>query len=133
FVSDTFYWMQSEMPQGIAFTAVAFAYLEKFKPGGKQKIGQVLLLTFLASAMCFYHPLLVFPTAFIITFFLLSSDITVDKRIILYFSLVIVITIILKKTLLSNAYEDSAMGRVANLADLFPNYFQLASNKVFLK
>src|SRR5580693_226677 len=80
FVSDTFYFMQSQLPEAIALLMILFSILE-----GKQLNTTSLLswcvLALLVITVVFFHPIAVFVIFFCSLFFILSKQLLIDKRL----------------------------------------------------
>lgn len=130
-VTDTFYWIQSELQQGLAFLLLYFALLysenanEWFNRWYSYPIMALMLVT-----IAFFHPLLLFPFLFCTSFLFISSP---SLKRILIGSLVFYFLIIVVKTFLfRTAYDSTAMSGLGNFIKLFPNYFAMPSNSQFL-
>lgn len=130
-VTDTFYWIQSEFPQGIAFTILFFAAWNNYKT--PQLSGIALAVFFLMLlTVAFFHPLLLIVFLFLMGFTYLSNKEAINQPLAIA-SLVFVFVILFFKTLVLTAqYEAQAMGGLRNFFTLFPNYFTIASNKNFI-
>lgn len=130
-VTDTFYWIQSELPQGIAFLILYFAVL--FSVHNNQKIRNWILIPVLATmvvTIVFFNPLLVFLFIFFTVFLYLDHP---SLREYLKASFLFYILILIIKSLFFKTYYDSnAIEGVKNFITLFPDYIFLASNKQFL-
>lgn len=65
-VNDTFYWIQSELPQGLAWLLLYYAYIEKKGCGeiSRKPLLHFLLILFIQS----FHPLLFFPILYVLLF-----------------------------------------------------------------
>ncbi len=130
-VTDTFYWMQSELPQGLAFMILYFALLrwlhkkEEFTKWLFYPILGVMIFT-----IVFFHPLLVFPFLFFSIFLYMQYDYLRDalKGSLLLYLLIFVI----KSFLLRSGYDSTAISGMSNFKKLFPDYIFLQSNKQFL-
>ncbi|MFK7807337.1 MAG: hypothetical protein AB8F74_05980 [Saprospiraceae bacterium] len=135
-VTDTFYWIQSEFPQGLALLIFYFALLYQSKDYNKNQLWLThLLLAVLNIALVFFHPLLVFPYLFSVLFLFLKNrtlnnpvlKIQLIKSAILFFSILVIKSIFFK-----TEYESNSMQGVNNFVKLFPDYFSINSNKEFL-
>lgn len=134
-VTDTFFWIQSELPQGLAFMVLFFGMLSR-KDSWKAfyKVELLLFLPMIAT-IAYFHPLIFIPFSFICAFYWLSStSIGVDRKLIAASFGLFWTTFILKNTLLKaeHAYESTAMGGLKNFIGLFPNYFFIEANANFI-
>ena len=130
-VNHTFYWMLSELPQGIAVMLLYFAIISKL-PDRSTKYDWIIfpLLAFMIIALVFYHPLMLFPFLFTSLFVYWQKPHlrTYIKGGVLLFILVLG----MKSLFFNTAYESNATGKVKNFISFFPDYFSLKSNKIFL-
>lgn len=130
-VTDTFYWIQSELPQGLAFLILYFAFLlHTEKVEQKYNWCWYPLLGVMCYALVFFHPLMLFPFLFCSVYFYIHNDSNKGllKASLLFFILLLAIKSLVFKT----NYDSNAMGRIDNLIRYFPNYFSLESNQLFL-
>ncbi len=129
-VTDTFYWIQSELPQGIAWMFLFFSALLSDR---RKEFSAVLipLLGFLLFTASFSHPLLIFPFFFILFYLFLNKDIAYKDFISagLMYSLFYGLKLLFFKS----KHDSGAMSASANFIELFPNYLTLESNKEFAK
>lgn len=127
-VTDTFYWIQSELPQGLAFLLLYFSFWTYFQKNGKFSKWWVqgLNLVFIIFIV-FFHPLIVFPFGFIIAFQFISNP-AYRKGLfiisVLFFSVLVIKTLFFK-----TEYDSTSMSGLKNFITLFPNYLNLQSNK----
>lgn len=133
-VTDTFYWVQSELPQGMAVLLLATALMLHGGSVGLNgfKLG---LLFVLWITVLYAHPMLAFPGMFIWFFFYdrRSEQPLANPSLVLGSAVFSVLFLIIKNKLLGpSGYDSEAMSRIKNLQSLFPNYFDLASNRIFL-
>lgn len=129
--TDTFYWIQSELQQGLAFMMVVFAWLQKQdnqKPGALSLIVIAAFITFLN----FFHPLLIAPVAYGFAFLVLRTPNRRHQWLLIAASAFFVIVYYAKSKLLVTAYEEQAGKGIDNFGLLFPHYFGIASNRRFL-
>lgn len=134
FVSHTFYWIQSELPQGLAFLVIVFAAFEKYHPVSGHKFSFKFLFTAAFSFLALFHPLLIFPIVYFFLFNFLSAD--QSKKILkeyFFYTLVFMVVLVFKSFVFkATSYEQSALGGLKNFGHLFPDYFSMPSNKDFL-
>ncbi len=126
--THTFFWIQSEMPQGAAYMFLLFGLVDNRLQEGKPAVPLVGTLLLLFTA--FTHPLLLFPFLFITGFLVLSHP--QHKRWLAGLGAVGLSLFVVKSTLMGNAYERSAMGGLKNIFTRFPHYLGLQSNKNFV-
>jgi hypothetical protein len=132
-VTHTFYWVQSEFPQGLAFLILYFGILHYTIVEDKLSIKTIWLLPLLCLllfTLVFSHPLMLFPFSFLTFYFLLHSKQT--RPIYLASFLTFGAFYLAKQLFFKTIYESSAMGGLGNFKTLFPNYFGLDSNYSFL-
>lgn len=125
-VADTFYWIQSELPQGLAFMILTFGLITR-KPhfSDYNKLELVLLIPLIIT-VAYFHPLIFIPFSFISIFLFLSAPTyKIDRKILLFSFACFWITYLLKNTLLKveSSYEQGAKSGLENFSTLFPNYF----------
>ncbi len=130
-VTHTFYWAQSELPQGMGFMVFHFGLL--LYMAQRDSVPWYLWLLGISSTgfVIFFHPLSLFAFVFMIAFFALSylsrwRFFAVAFGAYLFFYA-------LKHFLLPTPYESGAMGGLNNFITLFPNYFTIQSNKNLLR
>ncbi len=136
-VKDSFYWIQSELPQGMAFLVLVLALVRRSSTEDGFDKSWVLGLVFLLwVVVAFAHPMLAFATFFALVFFLEKSSEPSPKlqKTLLASAVFMLGFLIIKNKLLGTAeYDAEAMSRVKNLKTLFPHYFEIGSNLDFLR
>jgi hypothetical protein len=135
-VTDTFYWVQSELPQGMALLVLACALMARHRDLSAFPGWQLGLLFGLWFAVAFAHPMLAFPTFFALFFFWekAPSRAAIPSKMLLAAGIFVAFILLVKNKLLgATAYDAGAMSRADNLRKLFPHYFDLASNRDFLR
>ncbi|MEI8280714.1 MAG: hypothetical protein WCG87_13230 [Bacteroidota bacterium] len=132
FVSDTYYWIQSELPQAISIMIVVLAYVHNrsFATANPIALALVFIGIFTAS---FSHPLLLIPFLYCVTFLLLSKDIHIDSKLLYVVTVFYIGMVIIKNLIFKTPYESAAMNSSGKLINTFPHYFQIYSNKRFLQ
>ncbi|MCW3123296.1 MAG: hypothetical protein JWQ38_2788, partial [Flavipsychrobacter sp.] len=131
FVSDTFYWMPSEMPLGIAMLMLVLAYLGNKKDVTVKPAAWALLLAAMVTIV-FFHPLIVFILAFSIIFFMLGGHVVISRRTLLNIGAIYIIVLLTKMLIFRSPYEQHSMSGLKNFVTQFPDYITLFSNKRFL-
>ncbi len=135
FITETFYYTPSQLPQGICLLIVVFAALIKYEKYINNPIYWILL--FIVSILfVFYHPLVLFALLYISGFFILHNLKTkslIDRKSILFILIAYFIIIVFKSTVLRSDYETHSLSGLKNFIKLFPDYFTIYSNKYFLE
>jgi hypothetical protein len=129
-VSDTFFWIQSELPQGMWAMVLYFALFHKSLKQEQPNIWYQSFLSLIAFFLAFAHPLLIFPFLYCYIFFGLKYKRTQFywSQLVIYFSILII-----KQLFFKAAYDSQAMDGLSSFRSLFPNYFSIDTNVQFLK
>ncbi len=127
FVTYTFYWPVSELPQGLLICMVVFALI-----WGRSKPATWGLVVVALVALTFFHPMMFFAMAYTLVFFMLRKDINLDRRVVYVVAAIFFAAAVAKQLLVKSQYEADAMGATNNFVRLFPNYFTNHSNRQFL-
>lgn len=131
-VSKTFFWMQAELPQGCAFMLVMFAMLKSTALSGKDKGKLIMLLPVILMAVSF-HPIIWIPAFFVIAFYSVNLQHVADRRLFWAGSILFIILFYVKTKVFVNSYDDVALSQRRNMLYLFPNWINLASNRILLQ
>lgn len=128
--TDTFFWIQSELPQGLWVLVLYFAL---FRKALLQEISSPLLhsaLFLMTLILVFSHPLIIFPFLYCFIFFGLKYKRTqlFWSQLGIYFSILMI-----KQLFFKSSYDGQAMGGLKNFTLFFPDYFSLDTNIQFLK
>lgn len=128
--THTQYWMLSELSLGASFIFILLAYFGS--PYAEKGIGIGTLVLFALSSVIISssHPLLIFPMVFFIAYEWLI--IARHKKSLIALTLLYIIAFVLKKALLSDAYDENAMNNLNSIVRNFPNYINLDSNRRLL-
>lgn len=133
-VTYTFYWIQIEFAQGIAFTFLFFAFLLRDKKWADYNAVEIALFFTMIFTLAYFHPLMPIVFTFISLFFLLNKSYATTRKTILAALLTFFAIIILKRLIAPpGAYDAAAMSGAGNIIKLFPHYFNLESNLNFLQ
>jgi len=130
-VTDTFFWIQSELPQGLAFLLLFFSFIIH----KKEFASSIWYLPFITIGMLtvtFFHPLILFPFLFIVAFFYTKENLQL-KSILVSLAITFFGIIILKQLFFKTTYDSAAIGGLKNFISFFPDYITLQSNKDFIK
>jgi hypothetical protein len=134
-VKDSFYWITSELPQGMALLIICFAWLLKKGEFASFRWWDWVIWPFLTVTLVYSHPMLVFPFVFLGLFFLIENKGNRALQKLLLFTLGLFLSIVFIKTkiLPLNWYDAMSMERSAEIWARFPHWFDLTSNHDFLK
>lgn len=128
--THTFYWIQSELPQGVAFLFLLLALFDNWLNHHSKPFYFYFVLPILSLFVALAHPLLLFAFVFALLFFAVSHPQKI-KQIsavsIPYFAVYFA-----KNLLFKSEYDSGAMSGLKNFLTLFPNYFFIPSNQEFL-
>lgn len=131
-VSHTFFWVQSELLQGLVFLVLFLAWLKDKYIDSFNPIKHVVFLL-LVLTLVFFHPLIIFPFIFTILYFILFNNDGYDKKTSWTAVLLFVSITVLKNLLLKNSYDSGAMSGLNNFKTFFPNFIFTPSNIQFVK
>ncbi len=130
FLSHTFYWMQSELPQAINLFILVLAVASTVKSNDIKPLALAVIFLGLFIVV-FTHPLAIFPVVYCIIFFLLSKDEPViDKKLLYSIFIFSIGTYLIKVTFFQGGYDSQAMSTVHSLP--FKNIFSIYSNVHFV-
>jgi hypothetical protein len=132
FVSHTFYWIPSELPQTMALLMVLLSIL------GSRDIGSMTPLTWIAAVaititMAFFHPLGAFAVICATAYLYNKRDIFSDKRLLLLSAALFFIIVLIKAIFFRTPYEQHSLSGLKNFEVLFPNYLNTFSNRQFIQ
>jgi len=128
FVSDTFYWIPSELPQGIALLIIIYALIGNRSLNAISPFTWCILFLALVT-VAFYHPLLVFAMAYMFIFFFQQTE---HKKPLWVIGIGFCAILVLKAIFFRTPYEKHSMSGLKNFVALFPHYFSIYSNQQFL-
>ncbi len=130
-VRDAFYWVPSELQQGLAFLLFWTAFVVQFFPFSRW--WQWLIAFIGVICIAYYHPLTVIPFFFLWIFFWLSRP---SFRRPVYYGLAgfMVVMQLFKQKFSSNWYDNAKYAEFFNnLEHFFPHYWNIPSNLYFLQ
>jgi hypothetical protein len=126
--THTFYWVQSELPQAMAYLFILIALLDNIASSNKEAPAYFwLLINILCFTICFTHPLILIPFSFLIIFFYISYS--KKRAVIASVGLIYIYSYLIKVKFFKTPYDSQALDGIKNFTALFPNYFDLQSNK----
>jgi hypothetical protein len=129
--THVFYWIQSELPQGMALMFLYLALLDKVAQKETIPTYFVPLSCLLLFAVTFTHPLLLFPFMFVIGYWWLTRP--GQRKLWLSAALSYLVFCVIKQLFFKTQYDSAALNGVSNFRELFPNYFTIQSNKNFVR
>lgn len=151
FVKDTFFWVTSELAQGLSMLCLAFAWLHRRTDSGVFRWYDWPILAGFMATLVWGHPMLAFPTVFCALFFMLHRDeyalkwgrgvgrisqSVADGRgwgphlaALLIFA---AFWVLKNKILPLNWYDAMSQERAAQIWTRFPHWFDVRSNRDFL-
>lgn len=130
-VSHTFYWIQSELPQGMAVFFIFFAYLESLLTQKSFSIKQVAFIAIGLFVVSFAHPLIIFPFVFVCVYFYLRMP----QRLwnLVYILCMFFLFYGIKMVLFKTYYDSQSINGLKNLLNYFPYYWQMDSMHDFAR
>jgi hypothetical protein len=131
FVSDTFYWTPSEVPQGIAVLLLLLAWSFKKQLAEVRPLMWVVLFLSMLT-LAFFHPLLVFIIIYSVIYFAWNKVGFADRRLLYILLAFYVFSVLLKAIAFKTQYETHSLSGMKNFITQFPDYFTLFSNRRFL-
>ncbi len=126
--SCSFFWAQSELPQGLAFLLLALSAV--LWGAHRNWILNILLLLPVFTVVVFFHPLIIFPLVFAIAYFSLNKNISYKYGLVLLL-LSGILLLIKSLAFKTGSYESEKMDGLTNVVKLFPNYLTIKSNRFF--
>ena len=136
FVTETFFYTPSQLPQGICFLIMLFAGLSRIKNRAGDEVRHAEQFFFTLTGMtvlAFFHPLMLFPLAYLAAFFYLRQDPVKGKEVFVVMMGGFVAVVVLKSALFHTKYERESLSGLKNFYVHFPHYVMLYSNKIFLQ
>jgi len=132
--THTFYWL-SEMPQGLAFLCAMFAWMQAKGSMSTFKWWQWPLWLVALWTAFYFHPLVLYAHAFLCLFFVLGNN---KGRGWVWmhataFGTFAILTLLKYKVFKLDWYDAAALQRQAAFRELWPNWFDIESNRVFLE
>ncbi|MGZ6519695.1 MAG: hypothetical protein ACXVED_19075, partial [Bacteroidia bacterium] len=131
FASHSFYWMISELPQGIALMLVYFAYVDSRKDK-KPDLLFILISTVFLIPIAFFHPLIPFAFLFTIIFLGLQKTDGPPRNVLMLATTLFVIILLAKHIFFKIPHDSESSQALKNIIDVFPNYLKPYSNSRFL-
>ncbi len=147
-VKETFFWVPSELPQGMVALFLLVAWVSRWEFGSRkdaktqsfenQRFASLRLCVtlwwlpvLLLPTLVWAHPLLVFPTVFACLFFARNSPLQ-KQRWLICLAIFAAFWVLKNKILPLNWYDADAQERAAGIWQRLPELFKLQSNRDFL-
>ena len=132
FVSHTFYFTLSPLPQAIALLLVIMSMVLNKRVEDISFVSWVILLAAIATVV-FFHPLVVFVLGYSVVFFLLQNNSSQAKKLLYFLVGAYCAGMAVKFMFFRIAYEQHSMSGMKNFVTQFPDYFTLFSNGRFAR
>lgn len=130
-VSETFYWIQSELIESLSFLLLYFAFLEYSSERKVHFLRLILLLGMLVTAV-FFHPLSFINLSFLSIFLYLNTPHSNFKKYLLIGLPVTFGILAVKMLYFKSTYDSNAFEGLNNFSRFFPDYYSIKSNRHFL-
>jgi len=128
--THTFYWIQSELPQAIAFLFIFIALWDNHKQDQSIPPRSLFLWSILLFTICFTHPLMLIIFTFVLTYYYISDP---GKRgITTSIGFTFYAFYIIKSLFFRTPYDSQAMSGLKNILTLLPTFYELQSTKNLL-
>lgn len=132
FVTNTFFWMQAELPLGVATLFVMYAFLHS-ELAMKNMVVTYILATAMAVTVSFFHPLLFIPSLYIFLYHRKEWKERKRGLLFLFAAIVFVASELVKAKWFGNPYDSTATSQSKNIKHFFPNYWDLYATQTFVK
>jgi hypothetical protein len=131
-VTDTFYWIQSELSQGVAFLILYLALLFRQHDQATFQSNPVwqIIHPILLFILVFFHPLIIFVYAFLGSYFWISR--TIDRHILTISGVAFGSMYAIKLLFFKTAYDSKSMEGVRNIIQFFPDYMDIPTMRAFV-
>jgi hypothetical protein len=131
FVSDSFYWIQTELPQGVAFMLVVFACATR-PSAGRRSVAEYILLAAGCVTMVFFHPLVYLVAFYLLLYFAIKENRELSWRLLLFMVLCVIVSVMVKNRYFRPPYDDKAIKRTDEFFVMLPHLFSYGSTKSFI-
>jgi hypothetical protein len=132
-VTHTFYWVQSELGQGLCALVLCYALMNRGVPRANgARIVSIIGNLILIPTVAFAHPLLAFPFGYGMLFLLFRKPARENQVAIAVATGLFIASFAIKLRFFHNSYDSAAFDGLRNFKAYFPNYFTLYANKRML-
>ncbi|MFN8416705.1 MAG: hypothetical protein U0U66_10270 [Cytophagaceae bacterium] len=129
-VTHTFFWIQSELPQGMAFVFLFLATLEYWYDAvNSAKVGVGILILLLLVVIVFSHPLVIFPMGFAAGFYWLTYKDKKWKTVVIFSFFILIYGV--KSIWFKTSYDSGALDTISNYSFSWSEFVHLYSFKKF--
>jgi hypothetical protein len=134
--TETFYWSNNEVHQGVCWMLLAFGYLFYCVENGRSRLKMFIPFTLLIFLALFSHPLVIIVTTYLFVFFLLDKRLLHAGKRTLVLALIILFIVFLKVYASSTGFYDK--GLVTGLIESFSmdkvlGFFKTSTAREFFK
>ncbi len=131
--THTFYWL-SEMPQGLAFLVLVLAWLHARGDLRALRWWEFPVLAAALVTAYYFHPMVLYAMLFCSMFFLTGRSASQGLRVLYLLStgIFLAVSFVKYKVLKPDWYDTMSLARAEAFRDLWPNWFDIQSNKDFL-
>lgn len=129
-VTDTFFWMHSELPQGCALLIVVFALINNALQQDKPWL-KYIIISALMIVTGFFHPLIFFPAVFLFLYFILKASNKKGRIVYSLFLLLYLIVYFIKFQFYKTPYDETATKYSDGIIHRLFDFFTLHSTTVF--
>ncbi len=130
--THTFYWL-SEAPQGLAFLLAVLAWMDTRKAVSDIRPWQWPLFVATLVTAFYFHPMVLYAMVFCCVWLFFYEKERAKRHVWLMGLLLFVVLFIIKfKVLPLDWYDAMSLSRTQAFVDLWPNWFDLKSNRDFM-
>ncbi len=130
FLAFTFFWIQSELLEGISFSILYFGTVRHCINKQYQLKFHVLLLSMLIT-LVFFHPILIIVFLFITAFEWIHQENPRYKQYLLAGIPLAFLIYLIKVVFFRSAYDNASMSSLKNIYNYFPAYWEMPSIQFF--
>jgi hypothetical protein len=132
FVTQTFYYIPSELPQGLDYFLLVLAYSRNVGAGQELPPGRLALIFVLSFIAAFFHPLMLVVFAFAAGYFYLFHRAPKSRLQYGLLTSGFLAGLLVKDLFFSIPYDRQAASGLKNFTRLFPHYFSTYSDSFLL-
>lgn len=131
-VNETFYWIQSEIKQGLSFLIFYLGFVQSILTHG-HAAWHLPVHAFLLSLLAFIHPLIIFPFIFSWGLSWVREKEKARRLIILNSGIAFCLFYLGKVFFFRHSYDTIAMNKIENITNLFWECWKIPTNELFLR
>lgn len=129
--THTFYWIQSELPQAMAFLFLFMSLLNKSLEQEYIPAGTAISCTLLLFVVSFTHPLMLFAFVFFMLFQALNQPDKIQKLV--PFAVGYLVLYLIKAVFFKTQYDNQAMGALKRNSSALLHLFQVRSTQNYIR